>query len=332
MTHPNATIPLAPDDQFMAASVTKMITATGLMLLYEEGRLDLDAKVGHYLPEGLLAGLHVFEGCSYEQEITVRQLLNHTSGIADFFGDGNPGKDGFPPFIGGLLREPEKFWTPVETLRWTKQFLRPICPPGQRWHYSDTGYLLIGLLIEALAEKPFHEFLREKIFDPLKMPYTYLLFRESPRSRLPGRSPSPAYMGKVDCTGLRSISADWAGGGLITTAPDLGRFLRAYIEDRIFRNRSTKSEMLTWISTGEEGVYYGLGVRRFLLDELGMPGVGQLWGHTGFVKSFMLYCPEQDMVLCGTFNHSDAQGVFSRFRPVSTIIPETIRHFQGISG
>ena len=321
---PNSSIGMIPEDQFVAASITKMITATGLMLLVEEGRLELDATICRYLSGTVLSGLHIFEGRSYDQEITVRQLLKHTSGIADFFGDGKPGEKGFPPFVARLLREPDKFWDPLETLTWTKQFLRPVCPPEQGWHYSDTGYVLIGLIIEALAEKTLHQFLREKIFDPWEMSHTYLLFRESNRPSVPGRSPSHAYMGQVDYTIPRSVSADWAGGGLITTAPDLCRFMRAFTEDRIFQKPFTKSEMLTWIPTGEAGVYYGLGVRRFLLEELGRPGLGELWGHTGFVKSFMLYWPVQDVVLCGTVNQSQAHGVFSQLRPVSVMIPTII--------
>ena len=103
----NASTRLIPDDQFLAASITKMFTATGLMLLVEEGRLELDAKISRYLPEAFVSGLHVFEGRFYDQEISVRQLLNHTSGIPDFFGDGKHKGTRFPPFIEILL--PDRF-------------------------------------------------------------------------------------------------------------------------------------------------------------------------------------------------------------------------------
>ena len=217
----NASTRLIPDDQFLAASITKMFTATGLMLLVEEGRIELDAKISRYLPETVVSGLHVFEGRSYDQEVSVRQLLNHTSGIPDFFGDGKHKGARFPPFIEILLQEPDKFWDPMETLEWTKNSLSPIFPPGQGWHYSDTGYVVLGLIVEAVSGKCLHGFLRGKIFDQLEMVHTYLLFRESRRPSLAERSPSQAFMGEVNYTRPRSVSADWAGGGLMTTATEL---------------------------------------------------------------------------------------------------------------
>lgn len=82
--------------------------------------------------------------------------------------------------------------------------------------------------------------------------------------------------------------------------------------------------MLPLTPTGEPGVNYGLGVRQFLLEELAMAGFGELWGHTGFLKSFMLYWPERDAAICGTLNQSAAKGVFSELRPVSALVPEVM--------
>jgi hypothetical protein len=83
--------------------------------------------------------------------------------------------------------------------------------------------------------------------------------------------------------------------------------------------------MLTWTPTGEPGVYYGLAVRRFVPEELGMPELGEIWGHTGFLKSFMLYWPERDATICGTLNQSAAPGVFSQLRPVAALVPAAMR-------
>lgn len=328
--HSGSSTTLLADDQFIAASITKMITATALMSLVEEGCLGLEMPVNHLVPVSVLKGLHTTESCSSEDQITVRQLLNHTSGLADFFGDGRLSDRELSPFLDMVVGEPEKFWDPLETLNWTKCFLKPVGSPGQGWHYSDTGYVLLGLVIESLTGKSLHQVLRERIFQPLEMNHTYLLFRESPRPSLPGRSPSHAYMGKVNFTIPRSVSADWAGGGLMTTASDLSRFMRAFTTSRIFRDPSTSLEMVNWIPTGEQGIYYGLGIRRFLLEELDMPGYGELWGHTGFVKAFMLYWPGKNMILCGTLNQANAQGVFSRLRPVPAIIPEVLRQLQHV--
>jgi CubicO group peptidase (beta-lactamase class C family) len=213
----------------------------------------------------------------------------------------------------------------------TKANLRPHFPPGAGWHYADTGFVLAGLIIEAVSGKPLHAAMRARVFGPLEMTHTYMLLREPARPSLEGREPSRAYAGDLPYGDDRSVSADWGGGGLVTTAGDLARFIRAFADDRLFRNRTSKEQMLTWAPTGEPGVEYGLGARRFVLEELGMSGCGELWGHTGFLKSFMLYWPERDATICGTLNQSAAPGAFSRLRPVAAIVPAAMRELIAAS-
>lgn len=326
MADPDKGSVMLPDDQFRVASITKMVTATTVLTLAEVGKLELDARLDRYLPAEITTDLHLYEGGSYGPEITLRQLLSHTSGLVDFFGDGEPSSDGFPPFVQMMVADPGKFWEPLEVLEWTKENLPPRFLPGEGWHYSDTGYLLSGLVVEAVSGKELHQVFKEKIFDPLGMDHSYVVFREESRLRGgQGREPARAYMEDVDYTSLRSVSADWAGGGLVSTVEDLNRFLRAFVEDKVFRDPSAKQEMLSWVPTGEQGVYYGLGVRRFMLEELGIAGFGEVWGHTGFLNAFMLYWPEQDATIVGTLNQQAAKGVWSRVRPVSCMVPEVMR-------
>jgi CubicO group peptidase (beta-lactamase class C family) len=213
-------------------------------------------------------------------------------------------------------------------LAWPRANLRPHFAPGEGWHYADTGYVLVGLIVEAIAGKPLHDAMRERILEPLGMGHTYMLFREPARPGVDGREASVAFAGDTPYGAHRSVSADWAGGGLVVGAADLARFMRAFAEDRIFRDAATRRQMLRWTATGEPGVSYGLGVRHFALAELDMPGFGELWGHTGFLKSFMLYWPEGDAVICGTLNQSAAQGAFSRLRPVAARVPAVLRDLR----
>lgn len=325
LADPERGVAMRPEHQFQAASITKMITATTFMTLVEDGRVELDTGIGRYLPASVTSGLHELAGRSYGAEITARQLLSHTSGIADFFGDGEPLPGGALPFVAKMREQPDKLWDPLELIAWTKAHLRPHFRPGEGWHYADTGYVLAGLIIEAVTGQELHEVMRERLFEPLGMRHTYLLFREPARPSLAGQEPSRAYAGDMDYGTQRSVSADWASGGLVTTAEDLSRFIRAFAEDRIFRDHASRDAMLTWTPTGEHGVQYGLGVRRFDLDQLGMPGFGELWGHTGFLKAFMLYWPKRQVSICGTLNQSAARGVFSELRPVSALVPAVMR-------
>jgi D-alanyl-D-alanine carboxypeptidase len=311
------------EDQFQAASITKMLTASTFMTLVEAGLVGLDAAIGRYLPAALTEGL-----LDERVACTPRHLLAHSSGIADFFGDGEPGAGGVLPFVATMRDDPDRLWDPREILAWTRANLRPHFAPGGGWHYADTGYVLVGLIIEAITGLPLHQAMRTRILDPLGMAHSYMLFREPARPSLPGREASVAYAGDAPYGAQRSVSADWGGGGLVVTAADLARFMRAFADDRIFANPGSRRAMLTWTATGEPGVAYGLGVRHFALADLGMPGLGELWGHTGFLKSFMLYWPECAAVLCGTLNQSAAKGAFSQLRPIAALVPAVLQDLR----
>ena len=324
LADPREGLEMLPEDRFRSASVGKMVLATTAMKLVEEGAFGLDEAIGHRLSASITDDLHALNGRERGAGITPRQLLAHTSGLADYFSDGGPTPYG-PPFVGLMLDEPDRLWRPVEILAWAKRNLQPRFAPGRGWHYSDTGYLVVGLLVEAVTGQALHEVYRERILGPLGMEHTHMTFRETERSSIPGRPESRAYSGGLDYTQARSVSADWAGGGLTTTVEDLRRFVRAFAADRIFRNPATRRAMLGWRHTGEKGVSYGLGVRRFDLEELGMPGYGEVWGHTGALASFALYWPEEEAVITGTLNQSEARGAWSEVRPVPALVPEILR-------
>lgn len=321
---PTIGLPLRPDDAFQIASITKMFTATLCIRLAEEELLDLDSGIGAYLPESVTRGLHVIDGHDFGPELTLRQLLSHTSGVADFFGDGTPGPDGNFPFVTEMKADPGRLWQPAEVVDWTKAHLDAHFIPGEGWHYADTGFLLAGLVIEAVTGLTLQEAYRRWIFAPLGMRQSYLLYRETPRPVESGRPASHPYSGATDYGSLRSTSADWGSGGLVSTTADLARFLRAFVEGDAFRDPWNRAQMMTWVRTGERGVSYGLGIRHFDLDKLGIAGGGELWGHTGFLKAFMLYWPAADAILCGTLNQSAASGVFSDLRPVTTLVRDIL--------
>ncbi|MCG3118682.1 MAG: D-aminopeptidase [bacterium] len=295
---PNAKIKMEPDDLFRTASIGKMTCATLALKLVEAGKLGLDDKINQYLPEAIMAGLHEYQGQSYGAQITIRQLLGHTSGLPDYILDGDQNGNQLPDFIELMLMQPEKFWQPEETIAYTKANLTPHFPPGQGYHYSDTNYQLLGLIIQNVTGKALHEVYRERLFSPLGMNNTYVEFYDAPRPALAGRGLSHVYFGPLDYTDLRAISADWAGGGLASTTEDLNRFIRAFVDDKIFQNVTSKNAMLTWNSTGE----YGLGVAQVDYAANGINGVGVIIGHDGFPGSFMFYWPDQDITIVGTIN------------------------------
>lgn len=290
-------LPMLPDDQFNIDSIAKMMTATIVMKLVEAEELGLDDRICQYLPDSLVDGLHVYEGRSYGEEITVRHLLNHTSGIADDWAH--------PEFLGLIEADPQKRWTPEETVEFVKKNCQPRFLPGDGFQYSDPGYNLLGLIIEKVTGRALHEAYRDLLLDPLGMNHTYRPSHEEARPSLPGRGPSERYLDDLECTLLPAVmTADWAGGGLISTTEDLARFLWAFVRNEIFEGPTTRGEMFKWVKSGPFH-NYGFGISRVLFDRSDDPkymGLGEVWGHSGSSDNFMYYWPNEDTTMIGTLN------------------------------
>jgi len=293
---------MLPDDQFAIDSIAKTMTATIVMELVEEGRLALDDPIGRYLPRSLMDGLHVIDGRSYSGLVTVRHLLNHSSGIPDDWSCAD--------FLDQIAGDLERRWIPEETIAHVKTNCEPEFPPGEGFAYSDTGYNLLGLIIERVSGSALHDAYRERLLDPLGMGHTYRPAFETPRASIPGRPPSERFLGDVECSLSPAVmTADWGGGGLVSTTEDLNRFLRAFVGDRIFREPGTRSQMLTWVESGPfHGYGFGIGLVDFdRSDNPAHAGLGQVWGHAGSSRNFMYYWPRRDVTLIGTLNQIDCE-------------------------
>lgn len=301
LANPAAGAEMTTQHQYRSASVTKTITATLAVKLAEQGVIDLDAPLADYLPDDVIDGIHVFEGVDYSRVITLRQALQHTTGVADYLFDERD-EGNFSERV--LVTETERLWEPVELVDYVKENsqLTPHFAPGEGMEYADTNYVLVGLAIETATGQALHEVYREQIFEPLGMDHTYLEFREEPRPSLDQDSLSHVFWDDIDYTLFRSISVDWAGGGLVGTVEDYSTFLRAFADDEIFDNPASREAMLDgvpWPETG--GGEYGLGVILINVDGI------EIWGHSGVGGVFMYYWPEGDVTICGTINQEMAK-------------------------
>ncbi len=303
MMNPDEGLVMNVDDQFFTASAAKMMTATLALQLVESGTMQLDDPIHKYLPESIIEGLHDYEGQAYGKTITIRQCLNHTTGVGDNWHDSR--------FMQLILEDPNKFWEPEETIAFVKQNIPPHFPPGQGFSYSDINYNLIGLIMEKITGKTLQALYRDQLLDPLGMKHTYRQFREDPRPSIAGRGPSRTYYDDFDYASWRALSADWAGGGLQSTTEDLNRFLRAFVKKKIFKKPTTRDEMFKWVKVSED-TFYGLGVVRGLLEE---GAIREIWGHIGASSCFMFYWPERDATFCGTFNQVKCEGKFVEILP-----------------
>ena len=258
-----------------------------MLRLVEQGKLSLDTKLSDLLPQERVRGFH--------QNITIRQLLNHTSGLPDYWTDGSKDGAGNNAFLRAFLAEPSRSWQPEEMVAFARDV--PARRPGGRFHYSDTNYVLLGLIIEKTTGRPLHRVYRELIFDPLGMNNTWLTYKESRR----GAAPSHRYEGDEDLHNAARQSADWAGGGLVSTTRDLEKFLRGLASGKLFQNAATLEWMREATPVGERDISYGLGLYRVKLGN----GLGELWGHDGHGNSFAYYWPERGITLTGTLNQTE---------------------------
>ncbi|WP_417593361.1 serine hydrolase domain-containing protein [Owenweeksia hongkongensis] len=287
------------DNPFFSASIGKTFTATTIVLLKEEGKLQFNDPISNYLSKEIMDSLHIYEGVDYSNEITVSQLLQHRSGLPDYFED-EPANG--PSMRELLVTDTAHFWTPMELLLFAKDQMQPHFAPGTGYHYSDTEYILLGIIIENLTGKALHQVFEERIFRPLEMKHTSMYLRSKPMKKM-GKM-AELYIEDLEISTCTSLSLDWAGGGLLTTCEDLLKFEQALINGEIVSSTSFE-KMQNW-TLESKGMYYGFGFRKFVLKELffTLPDV-VLLGHSGSTGSFMYYCPEWDVYLMGTFNQTE---------------------------
>jgi len=286
---------------FYLASIGKTFTATAIGMLKDQGKLQFSDKISMYLSDEILDKLHVLDGVEYSNTITIAQLLQHTSGLPDYFEDRT--LDDSPNMINQLFVEPTRHWQPRELIQFSKEKMKPLFAPGKGYHYTDTEYVLLGLVIEKISGLALHDFFKQHIFQPLQMQHAYMNLRSTPISKTPKMA--EMYVGLYEIADFQSLSADWAGGGIVATTDELIRFQKALLSGKLVKKETLKT-MQQWIPE-TVGMYYGFGLRKVVLNELSpeFPKV-TLIGHSGSTASFLYYCPELDVHITGTLNQVEA--------------------------
>jgi len=288
---------ITANNPFYTASITKMFTATSIGILKDQKKLNFQDKIAQYLPDTWIENLHVLDDKEYSRDITIAQLLQHTSGLPDYFVDKTI--DGSPNIINQLLVNTNKIWAPQEMIKFTKAKMKPHFIPGQGYHYTDTEYVLLALIVEEVSGLSLDIFFQQYIFQPLGMDGSYINLKSKPlKNQLPM---AKFYVGDMELSSIKSLSADWGGGGLVSTSQDLIRFLKAFNEDIIVR-KDTRLAMQHW--TNETlGMEYGFGIRKVSFNTIYNTDSNlKLIGHTGSTASFLWYCPELDTYIAGTLN------------------------------
>ncbi|MGZ3772419.1 MAG: serine hydrolase domain-containing protein [Pseudobdellovibrionaceae bacterium] len=282
---------MTPEHRYRIASESKTVTAVLILQLMEEGRLNLDQHLSDFFTDSELPvnELHKANGVPVGNSITLRQLLNHSSGLADYVFDN-------PNFISDVRNNPTKQWSPhliFGTYFAAHLETKPYFSPGEGYHYSDTNYALLAMVIEKVYKRPLASVIREKVLKPLKMSDTYLEWYENPVTRHPMSHP---FSETIDNSSINT-SFDWGGGGLVSTNKDLNKFLRGLFGMKLFKKKSTLATMIDWEnSASKEKKFYAYGISHIQLGRF------DLIGHTGVYGAVMVIDPKQDLTIIFTVN------------------------------
>lgn len=286
------------DRQYFIASTTKLFTTAIVMQLRSEGRLSLDDPIGRHLEASAIAGLNVWEGVDRTADVSVRDLLSHTSGIPDYFGQERPrGRSLFGEVVGGA----DRGWTLDEALALARSLPPPFAPgtPGKAF-YSDTNYQLLGAIIERLAGSTYEQVLGERILDPLGLERTWLF---TPATLDRYDDVAPMLYGTTPLRIPRAMASFGPDGGLVSTAAEQVVFLRAFVRGELFPSGYLEEMTRSWRPVFFP-LEYGVGVMRFALPRIFSPfhRVPPMIGHSGASGALAYFAPERGLFVTATVN------------------------------
>jgi D-alanyl-D-alanine carboxypeptidase len=271
---------------FHIASIGKTFTAVLVAKLQESGKLSFNDNISNYLSPEILKGLFVYQGVDYQSKVTIQQLLGHTSGVADYWED--PVRSG-KSMQELVLADPNRLWTPLELLSFSRDNQEVFNKPGAAFHYSDTGYVLLGLIIEKVTNKSFDKNMADEIFTPLQMDDSYLMFYSNPKN-MPKKEIAKIWFNGTEASKFNSLSIDWAGGGIVSTLDDLLKFHKALREGELI-SAQTLAVMEMFDNEYIPGIHYGLGMMQLRFEEFSslLGGYPRMTGNMGTISTLMFY-------------------------------------------
>ena len=269
-------LPLRPDQPVRIASNTKTYTAAAILRLMEQGKLRLSDPLAQHLPQELNT---LLERDGYRtSQITIEQVLSHRSGLAE-----HPAVPSYIPF---LINRPDKHWTRLEQVQWLVDSLQPIGAPGERFRYSDTGYILLGAIVERYTGTNLGAGVRGLIgFEKLGLKRTWFETLEPAPPGVPERAHQ--YINGTDSYHHDPSFDLYGGGGIVAPLEELAGFVEALVQGTVFEHRATLDTMLVVRSPELGG--YGLGI--YTNNQLGRVG----YGHSGFWGTVALHFPQDSL-------------------------------------
>lgn len=304
----DARTPMKPNDRMLAGSVGKTFAAAAAMQLVREGKIGLDDKIEKYFGKE-----RWFTRLPNAKDITVRQLMNHTSGLVRY-----EFKKEFTDF---LTANPYKVWTPEERLAYLFDE-KPPFEAGKGWNYSDTNYIVLGMIIERVTGKKFFDEANKRFIKRLKLSDT--IPQEGPvmKGVVQGYAgPNNPFGGKERMIEngkfVVNPQLEWTGGGYASTSENLARWAKMMYEGKAF-DATMVPVMLEGVAAPRLGAdaKYGLGVI------IRKTAAGTSYGHSGFFPGYMtdmMYFPDQKIAVAVQVNTSVPQDLG---KPLGRVLAE----------
>ncbi|HEX6730857.1 MAG TPA: serine hydrolase domain-containing protein [Pyrinomonadaceae bacterium] len=303
--------PMKPDSRMLAGSVGKTFAAATALQLIKEGRISLDDKIEKYLGREPW-----FSRLPNAKDITVRQLMNHTSGLVRYeFKD---------QFTKDLTANPEKTWKPAELVSYLLDE-KPPFEAGKGWDYSDTNYIVLGMIIEKVTGRKFYDEANRRLLKPLKL--TSTIPQDGPKLKgvVQGYAGANNPFGGKDAMiqdGKFAINPqfEWTGGGYASTAEDLARW--AWM---IYQGKAFSPDLLPQVLEGVPAPMLGRESKYGLGVIIRRTSAGPSYGHSGFFPGYMtdmMYFPEQKVAVAVQVNTSVGR---SLGKPLSRVLVEVMQ-------
>ncbi len=256
-----------PKAKFRIGSNTKVFTATVLLQLEGEGKLSLDDSVAKWLPDAVNA--NGYDG----SKITIRELLNHTSSLPDYFTDLGVQSDYF------LNTDPDKAWAPQQLVNIALRQHAPQSAPGEKFGYANTNYVLAGMVIKAVTGNEPRDEIQKRIIEPLNLNDTNFPTDSSISGNYLHGYVHPLNIVTRDVTNS-NVQIGGTAGAIISTLDDMATFQRALMTGKLLAPEQLK-ELKTTVPTGSADKTWGLGIAHTKT-----PCGTWAWGHNGAVLGY----------------------------------------------
>ena len=282
--------PITSDMEFGIGSNTKLFTGVLLLKLAGNNIINLNDSLHQYLP--------AFNNVN--PNITIRQLLNHTSGLADV--------NNVVGYADSILTNPNRIFTPTEVMSWVGT---PLFATGTSWNYCNTNYILAGMVAESATGQSFGQLLRDSILFPLQLDSTFLGVYDSVLHTI-----AHPWQGGVDkfSTPRKALnSVAWSAGAMYSTSGEMASWYHSLMNGQVL-NQNSFNELTTFVGSGN----YGIGL--YNTNVLGRT----VWQHGGTIwggyNSSMVYDTATGIIICVLINQNPAQAFQVSIELLSTLI------------